>query len=83
MWRLHIWTGQGLSQTQPAWGEINTQQRRQKVSARERHGLTVRGAIPWKNTHVGSPEGDVWRSTTPDCRGCGRNFNRVRQGELN
>ncbi len=41
MWRLHIWTGQGqyyiwesLRYTQPAWGEIATQQRGQKVSAR-------------------------------------------------
>ncbi len=25
----------------------------------------------------------VWCSATPDCRGCGRNFNRVRRGELN
>ncbi len=69
-----------------------------------RHGLTVRGAVPWKNTHVGSPKGEftthghlaqhkgwpwakhtsagpgVWRSATPDCRGCGRNSNRVRRG---
>ncbi len=38
MWKLHIWTDQGkyyiwtsLRYTQPAWCEINTQQRRQKV----------------------------------------------------
>ncbi len=45
-------------------GEITTQQRRQKVSARERHGLTVRGAVPWKNTHVGSPKGESLHTGT-------------------
>ncbi len=71
MWRLPIWTGQGqyyiwesLRYTQPAWGEITTQQRGQKVSARERHGLTVRGGVPWKNTHVGSPEGESLHTGT-------------------
>lgn len=65
MWKLHIWTGHRavLHMEVPVidttWGEINTQQRRQKDSARERHGLTMREAIPWKNTHVGSPEGGI------------------------
>ncbi len=45
-------------------GEIATQQRWQKVSARERHGLTVRGAVPWIHTHVGSPEGESIHTRT-------------------
>ncbi len=44
--------------------EITTQQRWQQVSARERHGLTVRGAVPWKNTQVGSPEGESLHTGT-------------------
>ncbi len=55
----------GVSEVDSAsLGEIATQQRRQKVSARERHGLTVRGAVPWKNTHVGSPEGESLHTGT-------------------
>ncbi len=27
-------------------------------STRERNGLTMMGAITWKNTHVGSPKGE-------------------------
>ncbi len=33
-------------------------------SARERHGLNMRGVIPWKNTHVGSPKGESLHTGT-------------------
>ncbi len=95
----------GVSEVdQPAWGEIATQQRAEVLPGKTR-AHQGGGAVPWKNTHVGSPRGitthghlaqhrvdlgqrtstgpGVWCSATPDCRGCGRNFNRVRRGELN
>ncbi len=37
-----------------------------EVSAKGRHGLTVREAVPWKNTHVGSPKGNHYtRAPSP------------------
>ncbi len=40
----------------------------------------AQGLTLGKHTSAGP---GIWRSATPDCRGCGRNFNRVRRGELN
>ncbi len=96
----------GVSEVDPArlgWDSYTAE--KAEGSAREDTGSPRGGAVPWKNTHVGSPRGitthghlaqhrvdlgqrtstgpGVWCSATPDCRGCGRNFNRVRRGELN
>ncbi len=49
-------------------------------------GITTHGHLAQHKAGLGqhaSAGPGVWRSATPDCRGCGRNFNRVRCGELN
>ncbi len=49
-------------------------------------GITTLAPSPAQGLTLGkhtSAGPGVWRSATPDCQGCGRNFNRVRRGELN
>ncbi len=49
-------------------------------------GITTHGHLAQHRVDLGqrtSTGPGVWCSATPDCRGCGRNFNRVRRGELN
>ncbi len=64
MWRLHVWTGQGqylhtgVSEVDPArlgWDSYTAE--KAEGSAREDTGSPWGGAVPWKNTHVGSPRG--------------------------
>ncbi len=54
-----IWTGPGLGQILPRRREEGCQQNLTEALSQGRHGFTVRETLPWKNTHMGLPEGGI------------------------
>ncbi len=62
-----IWTGPGLGkyyirldsgQILPRSREEGCQQNLTEALSQGRHGFTMRETLPWKNTHMGLPEGE-------------------------
>ncbi len=48
------------------WGRsyLGVGRRADRSSVKRRHGFTVRETLPWKNTHMGLPEGESGHTDT-------------------